>query len=247
MDFGLVAAAFLIATGKPPLDTALTRTEPPTSLRAAFTVELTDGEAFREVRFDPRIKDASERWVILSGAGQSAELDRAVESWGAEPAPDGWPIPDDLRASMGSIVEATDMGELWRIEFEHQPSENDGPLDIWASDHLVGYSWLEPVTQQLVRVEYEAMEPFQGPNGSRIESYEHSYTMAQDATYGLTFVAAYSVDIQGRFLSETMSRSYRARITDVEFFFANETEEAAYFARQKKTAAISTDQFAFVR
>lgn len=52
MDFGLVAAAFLIATGKPPLDTALTRTEPPTSLRAAFTVELTDGEAFREVRFD---------------------------------------------------------------------------------------------------------------------------------------------------------------------------------------------------
>lgn len=233
MNFGLIASAFLLATGKPPLDTALVRTEPPVSLRAAFTVEMTDGEAFREVRFDPRLKLRSDRWVVTTSSGESEELDKAVQSWGSETAPDGWLIPDDLRASMGGFVDAQDMGELWCIEFEHQPSSNDGPIDVWASNHLIGYSWLEPVSQQFVRVEYEAPEPFDIPGGGHVEEYSHSYVLAPDPTYGVTFVAAYMIDVRGSYQSEPIDRSYRARITDVEFFFTSPIEETRFLQKRR--------------
>lgn len=236
MNFGLITSAFLMATGQPPLDTALARTEPPTSLRAAFTVELTDGEAFREVRFDPRLQLKSDRWKVISSIGESLELDQAVQTWGSEKAPDGWLIPDDLRASMGGFVDAEDMGELWRIEFEHQPSSNDGPIDVWASHHLIGYSWLEPVSQQFVRVEYEAPEAFDIPGGGHVESYSHSYILAPDPTYGVTFVAAYMIDVIGSYQSKPIDRSYRARITDAEFFFTSPVEEARFLKRQKSIA-----------
>ncbi|MAP93513.1 MAG: hypothetical protein CMK07_01065 [Ponticaulis sp.] len=234
MDFGLIASVFLIATSKAPLDTALLRTEPPTSLRAAFTVELTDGEAFREVRFDPRISDMNKRWDVVTAEGESAELDMAVTQWGSQVSPDGWLIPDDLRASMGGVVDAQDMGGLWTIEFEHQPSENDGPLDIWASEHLIGQSWLEPVTQQFVRVEYSAPEPFDGPNGGRVDAYHHTYILSPDPEYGVTFVSAYMVDVKGSFLTESLSRSYRARVTAIDFFFSSPVEEALFEATRKK-------------
>lgn len=233
MNFGLIASAFLMATGQPPLDTALARTEPPVSLRAAFTVEMTDGVAFREARFDPRFPDRKERWTILTANGESDELDTAIETWGNEKAPDGWLIPDDLRASMGGFVDAEDLGDLWRIEFEHQPSSNDGPIDVWASHHLIGYSWLEPVSQQFVRVEYEAPEPFDIPGGGHVDSYTHSYVLAPDPTYGVTFVAAYMVDVVGSYQSEPINKSYRARITDVEFFFTSPVEETRFLKQRR--------------
>ncbi|MAK62264.1 MAG: hypothetical protein CMK09_14945 [Ponticaulis sp.] len=236
MDLGFIASAFLMASSQPPLDTALSRTEPPISLRAAFTVELTDGEAFREVRFDPRIELATDRWTVIAASGESEDLDHAVEAWGNEISPDGWLIPDDLRASMGGLVETEDMGSLWRIQFEHQPSDNDGPIDIWASEHLVGYSWLEPVSEQFTRVEYIAPAPFDWPGGGRVEAYHHTYVLAPDPTYGITFVAAFEVDVTGEFLTAEISRSYRARITDVDFFFVDPIDEARY--RPTRRAAL---------
>ena len=233
MDFAIIAAAFLISTGNPPLDPALVRTEPPTSLRAAFTVELTDGEAFREVQFDPRISDPGGKWVVLTSEGDSEELDKVVKEWGGEIAPDGWLFPDDLRASMGRIVEAEDTGALWKVEFEHQPSDNDGPMDIWASDHLIGYAWLDPINHQFVRVEYEALEPFDAPTAGRVDSYSHAYILHDDPRYGISFVSAYMIDVKGTLLNETIERSYRARITDVDFFFSSPVEEALFLSRQR--------------
>ena len=234
MGFGLIAAAFLISTGRPPLDTALARSEPPTSMRAAFTAELTNGRAFREVRFDPRFSDGSQKWQVLSSEGDSQELDRAVREWGAESAPDGWLFPDDLRDSMGGIVDAQDLGSAWKIQFQHTPTENDGPLDIWAADHLVGYAWLEPVNQDILRVEYVALKPFSAPGGGTVEAYDHAYVLQRDPEYDITFVSAYTIDVQGKFLSTPMERSYRARITSVEFFFSSAVEEALFLSRQKK-------------
>jgi hypothetical protein len=234
MNFGFVAAAFLISTGRPPLDTALSHAEPPTSMRAAFTVELTDGEAFRAVNFDPRITDPAGKWRVVSSEGKSEELDRAVQEWGSEAAPDGWLFPDDLRASMGAVVEADDLGGAWKLQFQHLPSENDGPLDIWVADHLVGYAWLEPVNQNLLRVEYVAPKAFNAPGGGTVEAYEHAYVLRQDPKYGVTFVSAYMVDVQGEYLSTRISRSYRARITSVDFFFSSPVEEALFRSRQKR-------------
>ncbi|MDF1682077.1 hypothetical protein [Ponticaulis sp.] len=232
MSFAVLAAAFLISTGRPPLETALARTEPPPSLRAAFTVELTDGEAFREIRYDPRIQLPEPRWTVVEANGTSDELDRVVEEWGEEISPDGWLIPDDLEASMGGVVEADDLGRLWRIEFEHQPSSNDGPIDRWASEHLIGYTWLDPVGQNLVRVEYHSFGPFDAPGGGRVDSYTHQYILHQDPEYGVSFISAFMVDVQGEILREDISRSYRARITDIDFFFSSPVEESR-FLRQR--------------
>ena len=236
MSFAILAAAFLISTERPPLESALLRTEPPPSLRAAFTVELTDGEAFREIRFDPRAQIPDVRWGILETHGESEELDRVVNEWGDQVSPDGWLIPDDLRASMGGVVEAEDLGRLWRIEFEHQLSSNDGPVDAWASEHLIGYTWLDPVGQSLVRVEYHALGPFDAPGGGHIDAYEHQYILQQDPEYGISFISAFMVDVQGEILREDVSRSYRARITDVDFFFSSPVEESRFLRQQRSVS-----------
>ncbi len=234
MVFGLIAAAFLISTEAAPLDTALARSEPPISMRAAFTVEMTDGTAFREIHFDPRLPNEAERWSVVSSTGKSRELDLAVSEWGKQSSPDGWLFADDLRASMGSIVEAEDMGAAWRIHFQHHASENDGPLDVWAADHLAGSAWLEPVNSQFLRIDYTSFEPFDGPKGGKIESYSHSYMLGQDAEYGITYVSAFKVDVQGSFLNARIERAYRVKVKSVEFFFASKEEEARYRQQQKK-------------
>lgn len=232
MIFELVSAAFLMSTGDDPLDTALTRAEPPLSLRAAFTVEMTDGEAYRQVHFDPR--DADQPWQVIVSEGKSRELDTAVSEWGEGIAPDGWLFADDLRASMGRIVDAEDMGAAWRIQFQHLPSDNDGPLDIWAARHLAGSAWLEPVGGYFLRIDYESFEPFNGPQGGKIDSYKHSYILQQDSEYGISYVTAYKVDIEGQYLGERIDRSYRVRISDVDFFFSSTAEEALFRSQQLK-------------
>ena len=234
MGFEALAMAFLISTGSPPLGTALSRTEPPPSLRAAFTVEITDGEAFREIHYDPRIADRNARWNLIETRGQSEDLDRVVEEWGSEVSPDGWLIPDDLRASMGGVVDAQDLGSLWRIEFEHQPSSNDGPIDVWAGEHLIGYTWLEPVSQQLVRVEYVAPEGFDVPGNGYVDSYELQYILRQDPEYGVSVISAFMVDVKGEFQGDDMARAYRARVTGLDLFFSSRVEESIYLSRQHK-------------
>lgn len=230
MVFGLVAMAFLMSTGDDPLDTALARTEPPISLRAAFTVELTDGEAYREIRYDPRLIEAP--WQVITSEGKSHELDLAVEEWGSDVSPDGWLFADDLRASMGRIVEAEDMGAAWLVHFQHQLSENDGPLDAWAAEHLAGSAWLEPVGGYFLRIDYDSFEAFDGPKGGQIESYSQNYLFRQDPEYGISYIWAYEVDMKGSYLGERIDRSYRMQVTDVKFFFASTREEALYRSRR---------------
>ena len=53
---------FTLATGSGPMNSALEATEAPTTLRAAFTVELQSSHARRVYRFDPR-KKGRDRWT----------------------------------------------------------------------------------------------------------------------------------------------------------------------------------------
>lgn len=226
MVLGLISAGFLLSTVEQPLDTALSRTEPPISLRAAFVVEMTDGEAFREIRYDPRL--AQDQWVVTVAEGQSRELDKAVQEWGNDDSPDGWLFADDLRASMGRLVEAEDTGLAWQIQFQHQISENDGPLDKWAANHLIGIAWLEPVNGYFLRIDYESYEPFSGPGGLQVDSYNHHYLIRQEPEYGFSYIWAFKVDMHGQFQGSPIDRAYRVQVTDVEFFFATPGEEARY-------------------
>lgn len=230
----VLTAAFLLSTAEPPIDHALDRTEPPGSVRAAFTVQLTDGEAFREVRFDPRLPKDEGRWVVEAAEGKSDDLDRAVDVWSDQTSPDGWLFADDLRQSMGRVVEVEDLGAAWKVHFEHLPSSNDGPLDIWAMQHLAGEAWLDPVTETFVRIDYTSKGPFDGPDGGRVEHYEHNYALQQDPVYGLTFIAAYKVDVQGSFLGRKFERSYRARVTSMDVFFGSPAEEALFVSKQRQ-------------
>lgn len=238
-----LAFAFLISTQQAPLDPALSSAEPPASIRAAFTIQLTDGQAYRQVRFDPRLAE-KDRWQVAKSEGKSDGLDRAVENWGSEAAPDGRLFADDLRASMGKIVEAEDLGAAWRVHFRHLPSDNDGPLDVWAADHLVAYAWLEPVSAQLLRVEYIAPEPFDAPEGGRVENYAHSYALQREDRLDITFIAAFQIDVKGKFMSTGFERSYRARVEDVEFFFASPLDEALFMRKLKNKPPLETQMIA---
>ena len=63
---------FTLATGSGPMNAALQATEAPTTLRAAFTVELQSSHARRVYRFDPR-KKGRDRWTALAWEGEDED------------------------------------------------------------------------------------------------------------------------------------------------------------------------------
>ena len=146
-------ASFIMMTQAPPLNAALTATEAPRTLRAAFTVELQSQHASRVYAYDPR-EEKGARWRVVSWQGEDDELEEVAANWANEAAPDGRLFPDDLRASMGREVQVEDMGHAWRIAFRHHPSTNDGEFDVWAAERLQAqgrdsfYLWVVAANQR---------------------------------------------------------------------------------------------------
>lgn len=224
-----LAVLFLMATTRDPLAGALEAADPPDSVRAAFVVELQDDEALRVLRYDPRYP-MEDRWEELAREGQSRELDAAVADWQAQVSPDGRLFPDDLGASMGALVEVEDLGAAWRVHFTHLPSDNDGPLDRWAADHLSAVAWLEPTRDRFIRIEYVAHESFDYPGGGRVTAYEQSYQLDADPEFGFSFITGYRVKVEGSFALASISRDYRVKVRSVDIFFASEAEEKLYLS-----------------
>ena len=223
----LIAIALPLSTSIGPVDTALDKTEAPNSLRAAFTVELSSQSASRIFDYDPR-EPKERRWLLISAVGEDADLDAVAAHWGAEASPDGRLFPDDLRASLGNEVDAEDLGMAWRIHFKHEPSINDGRYDIWAASRMRASAWLDPQGDRFVRIDYTLPKPVNGPDGGKIRRYNQSYYLETEPLYGMSFVSAFTIDLEARAAFKTFRRSYSARVLQAEFFFANKQAEQAF-------------------
>ncbi|MEO0983341.1 MAG: hypothetical protein AAFX03_11895 [Pseudomonadota bacterium] len=221
----------LVSTSSGALDEALEATEPPRTLRAAFTVELTSDKASRVFDFDPRAPEGG-RWRLVEAVGEDGDLDQAASIWGAEPAPDGRLFPDDLRPSFGQAVEVDDKGLAWQIDFRHRPSANDTEFDKWAIERLSASAWLDPATNRFLRLDYSLPAPVRGPEGGRLTKFDQSWFLETEPTYGLSVVTAFSIDVEARAGFKTITRGYSAQVTRAELFFSSDEAEAEFLSSQ---------------
>ena len=234
----ILSLAYPLAATSGPVDAALTATEAPDTFRAAFTVKLESPTASREFRFDPR-KDEDHRWELTSARGEDDDLDEAVAAWANETAPDGRLFPDDLRLSMGQQVDVKDLGGAWRVHFTHKPSLNDGELDVWLARRVDAEAWLDPVTGSFLRLDYRLPYPVRGPDGGRLTKFRQSYFLERDPTWGLSYIAAYTMGFEAKGGFRTIRRDYTATVTSIEFFFATDNAQQEFEAEQHRTSGRS--------
>lgn len=219
--------ALTMVTGSGPMDEALSATEAPKTLRAAFTVELRSDQARRVYAFDPRKKGA-ERWQVVDWQGEDDELEEVAANWAAESAPDGRLFPDDLRASLGRSVDVNDEGHAWQISFRHTPSKNDGEFDVWAAQRLQATAWLDPVGERFLRIDYMLPKPVAGPEGGTLTKYNQSYFLRTEPRWGMSYVSGFSIELEARAAFRKIERRYSANIVKVDFFFASAEAQKAF-------------------
>ena len=210
-----------------PIDVALEAADTPVSLRAAFEVELVSDTGHRVFSYDPR-RPAEQSWQLISAEGEDGYLDEVAANWGAEAAPDGRLVPDDLRASLGRDVVVDKFEHAWRIGFQHAPSDNDGPLDLWVGSRVDATAWLSPESGQFLRIDYHLPKPVRGPEGGRILTYDQSYFLEPDPVYGLSMITAFSLSFSARAGFTTIRQNYAMRVLRLEVFFATPEDEAAF-------------------
>lgn len=224
-----IVASFFMNVYDAPLDEALRATEAPNTFRAAFTVELHSEYARRVYAFDPR-KEGNERWKVVDWSGEDSELDAFGAMWSAEQAPDGRLFPDDLRASLGQRVSAEDAGYAWRLNFRHTPSANDEAFDVWAAQRLAATAWLDPVGERFLKIEYALPHAVRGPQGGKLVKYNQAYILKTEPTWSFSYVSGFSIELEARAAFRTIKRHYTADVTDIEFFFANQSAEREWLS-----------------
>ena len=89
-------------------------------------------------------------------------------------------------------------------------------------------AWLDPVGDRFVRIDYTLPRPVKGPEGGKIRRYDQSYYLETEPRFGMSFVSAFTIELEARAALKTFRRSYRARILQAEFFFANKAAEQAF-------------------
>ena len=231
----IVSLAYQLSASSGPVDAALKATETPDTFRAAFTVTLKSPKAVRTFGFDPR-KQGAKRWELLEARGEDDDLDEAVAAWASEPAPDGRLFPDDLRPSVGQQVDVQDFGAAWRVRFKHKPSLNDGELDVWIAERVDADAWLDPVSGRFLRLDYSLPRSVRGPDGGRLTRFQQSYFLESDPTWGLSYIAAYTMGFEGKGGFQTINRDYMATVTSIEFFFSSPEAEEKFEAQQQRAS-----------
>ena len=229
-------ALFAVLQLADPIRAALQAAEAPKSVRIAFEVELRSETASRLYAFDPRLPQDL-RWQLLSAYGEDEYLDDVAAGWAAEAAPDGRLFPDDLRASMGPAPTVLDAGAAWKVSFRHEPSGNDGAIDVWAAERLDATAWLSPETGRFLRIDYELPEPIRIPAGGRLMFYQQTYLLEPDPVYDLSLITSFKVQFEAKSLLRTTRRAFSMRTRNIEVFFATAEAEAQFLEDQSTQQA----------
>lgn len=227
----LLLLSFPLSTSTGTMDVALSLTEAPNTLRAAFTLKLESPLAERIIDYDPR-REEGKHWMLVSETGADTDLDKVLSEWSSSVSPDGWLFPDELRSSLGGEVDAEIADSKWRIGFQHTPSNYDSSMDVWAAEQMQATGWIDPYAERFERIDYTISEPIRGPEGGRIRKYHQSYYFETEPAYGMSYVSGVTIELEARAAWKTIRRSYSAQVLEAEFFFASAEAEKAFVEKR---------------
>jgi hypothetical protein len=205
------------------LETALDAARPPPSLRAAFTATLTTSNAVRKIEYDP-YKPSGQQFFVTQSYGKDEELDAVVDDWRREGQADVRLFADDLRSSMGE-GKITRAGDEWDLQFRHQISPKDGPVDRAMSPLMKGELKLAPDTGMLQRITYSIDRPFKLDDGTTVSEYSQNYMFGYSKRWGVSYVAAYDLSARGGKWGFSESRRVRVELTNVTFCLASDARQ----------------------
>ncbi|MDZ4761254.1 MAG: hypothetical protein SGJ21_09305 [Alphaproteobacteria bacterium] len=218
--------AFAIAFGITPeqaLDRALDAVEPPPAMRASFRATLTSEDGERRIEFDP-YAEPGDQFHVTMRQGRDAELDAIVADWQAERQADVRLFADRLRSNLGAGRILADDGGL-AIEFRHQISPQDGPVDRIISSYMIGRMKLDEETGFLQRLNYSIRQPLKLDGGTVLNEYRQTYDFSYSSRWGVSYVVAYELEARGGRWGFQAGRKFRVEITDVAFGLAGDATQ----------------------
>jgi hypothetical protein len=205
------------------LERALDAVEPPPALRAAFHATLVSGSAVRRIEYDPYAA-TGEQFKVTMEYGADKELDAVVDGWKAERQADVRIFADDLRASLGEARVAV-YGDALSIDFKHQISPNDGPVDAQLSARMKGRLVLDQTNGYLSKVQYSIDKPVRLEGGAVLTQYNQTYDFSYSERWGVSYVTGYEVEARGGAWGIAQTRTIRVTLTDVAFGLAGDARQ----------------------
>jgi hypothetical protein len=202
------------------LERALDAVEPPAALRAAFQATLVSGNAVRRITYDPYAL-ADEQFKVVVEYGKDEELDAVVRGWREERQADVRIFADDLRASLGD-ARVSAYGDALVIDFRHQISPNDGPVDAQLSARMKGRLTLNQTNGYLARVQYAIDKPVKLDGGTTITVYNQTYEFGYSERWGVSYVTGYELEAKGGAWGIAQTRTIRVTLSDVTFGLAGD-------------------------
>ncbi len=213
----------LVVPNAESLAAALDLVEPPPALRASFKATLSSQTAQRTISFDPNAENGPSFKVIAS-VGRDAELDAIVEGWRAERQADVRLFADDLRLSLGAAQVVNREGQAL-LEFRHQISPNDGPVDAIVSSRMVGEMALDPRSGRLRHVDYRIVRPVRLDDGTVISDYAQRYVFGYSSRWDVSYVSSYQLEARGGRWGFRDSRRFSVAVNDVAFSLASDARQ----------------------
>jgi len=205
------------------LDRALDAVEPPPALRATFRATLVSGAAVRRIEYDPYAAPGDQFKVTME-YGKDEELDAVVAGWRDEGQADCRLFADDLRASLGE-ARVSAYGDGLSIDFRHQISPNDGPVDAQISSRMVGRLTLDPANGYLSKIHYNIVKPVKLDDGTTLTEYDQTYDFSYSERWGVSYVLNYELEARGGRWGMSESRTIRVTLTDVAFGLAGDAKQ----------------------
>lgn len=234
MAFAALMFAVLQASPEAQLAQALDEAVPPPALRAAFHATLSTDKGVRRIEYDP-YAPSGQQFFVTQSYGKDEELDAVVNGWRAEGQADVRLFADDLRSSMGE-GKLTKVGDSWELQFRHQISPKDGPVDRLISPLMNGELQLNPSTGHLARISYSIDRPFKLDNGTTVSEYRQSYSFGFSSRWGVSYVQTYELQARGGKWGLSESRRVKVELTDISFGLASDARQVL----QSKPGAVAS-------
>jgi hypothetical protein len=205
------------------LERALDAVEPPPALRATFRATLVSGSAVRRIEYDP-YAEPGQQFKITMEYGEDEELDAVVAGWRDEGQADARLFADDLRLSLGE-ARVSAYGAGMSIDFRHQISPNDGPVDAQISSRMAGRLTLDASNGYLRQVQYSIVKPVKLDDGTTLTNYDQTYDFGYSERWGVSYVVSYELEARGGQWGMSESRTIRVTLTDVAFGLAGDAKQ----------------------